>query len=80
MECSPLGSVEKVTAVIKSARRGYRRDPAVGGMAVLLRVRTGTPQKRDFARSTSPVPTNSNSSITGFSTVPLGELYAVVVL
>ena len=30
----PLGTVEKVPSVIKSARGGCRRDPAVGGMAV----------------------------------------------
>ena len=69
----PLGTVEKVPSVIKSARRGYRRDPAVGGMAVRLKVRTGTPPRRDFASSTSPVPTKSNPSITGFSTLPLGR-------
>jgi len=67
------GTVEKVPSVIKSDRRGYRRDPAVGGMAVLLGVRTGTPPRRDFASSTSPVPTKSNPSITGFSTHPKGR-------
>jgi len=43
-------------------------------VAVLLRVRTGTPLRRDFAGSTSPVPTKSNPSITGFSTHPKGTV------
>ena len=73
MECLPLGTVEKVPSVIKSARRGCRRDPAVGGMAVRYEVRTGTPPRRDFASSTSPVPTNPVLFETTFSTRPLGR-------
>jgi len=51
------GTVEKVPYDFKSKERGGVGTALV---AVLLRVRTGT----------SPVPTNSNSSITSFSTVP----------
>jgi len=35
-----------VSYVVWSKRNDFRRDPAVGGMAVRLKVRTGTPPRR----------------------------------
>ena len=47
-------------------KKGFRRDPAFGGMAVRLEIRTGT----------SPVPTNPILSETSYSTRPnIGQAY-----
>jgi hypothetical protein len=63
------GTVEKVPSVIKSARRGCRRDPAVGGMAVLLEVRTGI-HPEGFILKDKPCPYVVKSLNNGFFNRP----------